>query len=240
MYPASRIWGILFSLALLMLIVIAAATTNTVQLFVHPGSGTVCLDSVCEVNVGTLEGYSSIYFEGIESGKDHTVRVYNTAGYEDYSETLYMDLSGNPLTSRIYLEPFPTETQVPPMGDIQVYVSPGLGQVCLDAKECESCFGEPTTSWSVRFSDVSSDITHTITVTADGYQPFSTQVAVRPGLISNEDISLQPVGPGTTSAVSAHLSPVTAQPPPTKAAPAGLTALCAAAILIAALVNTKK
>ena len=44
--------------ALLALVAIAAAETNYIQIFVHPGSGNVCLDNTCQVDRGTLAGYS--------------------------------------------------------------------------------------------------------------------------------------------------------------------------------------
>ena len=61
-----------------------------------------------------------------------------------------MDYAGNPITREIYLEPLPTRTPEPETGTLQVFVSPGLGQVCLDNRECESSVGAPSTTWSVR------------------------------------------------------------------------------------------
>ena len=119
--------------------------------------------------MGTLNGYSSTQFQGVASGQQHTIQVYNTAGYQDYTDQIYMDQSGHSMTFSIYLEPVPIETPAPGTGTIQVTVSPGLGQVCLDNHECESSTGEPSTFWSVQFSDVSADIPHTITV----YSPMA-------------------------------------------------------------------
>jgi hypothetical protein len=221
--------NLLVLLALICLAAPAAAESNYIQIFTHPGSGTVCVDSMCQVNVGTLAGYSSTRFEGVAGGQDHVIRVYNTEGYEDYSETVYMDYHGDSFTSRIFLEPISSDTPAPGTGDIQVFVSPGLGQVCRDNAECESSVGEAVDTWSVRFSDVPSDTPHTITVTADGYQPYSSPVNVPPGGISDLDITLQPlatVTPGTSPQVSQE----SAQPPATRAALPGSMAVFAAGI----------
>jgi hypothetical protein len=234
MYLSSRIRKILLLLCLLALVAGAAANTNTVQLFVHPGSGTVCLDSQCRVNVGTLSGYSSVQFGDVASGQDHTIRVYDTAGYEDYTDTVYMDLSGHSFTSRIYLEPVSITTPPPGTGDIQVFVSPGLGQVCLDNRECESSVGDVTTTWSVRFSDVSSDTPHTLTATADGYLPYTTTVGVQPAGISDVDITLQPA-----ASAPAGDQPASIPPQPTKAAPGFPLFLIAAALAGTVLVCRK-
>ena len=64
---------IILFLVLFFLVATAAADTNTVQIYVHPGSGTVCLDKTCMVNRGTLSGYSSTQFAGVASGEQHTI-----------------------------------------------------------------------------------------------------------------------------------------------------------------------
>jgi hypothetical protein len=145
-----------------------------------------------------------------------------------------MDFAGDFVTSRIYLEPVSTGTPAPGTGDIQAFVSPGLGQVCIDNRECESSIGETVTTWSVRFSDVSSDAEHTLTVTADGYQPYSTQVTVQPGGISDVEISLQPLASGASSAGSPQ------KPIPTRAASAGFVAFFAAGIIGVAFLCRKQ
>lgn len=215
-------------------LVATAAGTSSIQIFTHPGGGTVCLDDTCQVNVGTSSGYSSTQFPNPTCGRDHTIRIYGTDGFEDYTDTVYMAYNCNSVTRRIYLEPLPATPAPAGSGDIQVFVSPGLGQVCRDGVECESSTGEVTDTWSVRFSDVTPDTVHTIAATADGYQPFSSEVIVTPGGISNVDIVLQPVA----TPVAAGALPD--NPPATKAAPAGPAALCAAAISGAVLLFRKR
>jgi hypothetical protein len=160
--------------ALLSLVATAAATTNIVQVFVHPGSGSVCVDTTCQVARGSLSGYSSTQFDTIAGGRDHTIKVYDTAGYEDYTDTFYMDYNGDTVTLKIYLVPVATETTAPvttssETGTVRVFIYPGLGQICIDNRECESSTGAASTSWNVDFDDVTAGSPHTITVTADGY-----------------------------------------------------------------------
>jgi hypothetical protein len=173
---------------LLSALVTAASATSYIQVFVHPGSGTVCVDDTCQVNVGTLNGYSSVQFQDVTCGMDHTIQVYGTEGYTDYTDTVYMDDECDSVTRRIDLDPIPAES-----GDIDVYVSPGVGQVCRDDEECEVSSGDNTDTWSVHFSGVSSDELHTITVTAEGYEPVSEKVSVMPGEVSTVEILLVPL-----------------------------------------------
>ena len=213
MHYKSLIGGTVLFLAVLMLAATGAAETNTIQLFVHPGSGTVCLDNSCQVNQGTLSGYSSTRFSGVASGQDHTIKVYDTDGYQDYTDTVYMDLSGHPMTFSIFLEPVPAQPVSPGTGTIQVTVSPGLGQVCLDNRECESGTGDVSTFWSVQFSDVPADSVHTISVTADGYEPYSQQVTIQADQRNDFDVSLQPLAqadqPAEVTTEPAALAPTT-------------------------------
>jgi len=195
MHPFARIICIF---ALLSLVATAAATTNIVQVFVHPGSGSVCVDTTCQVARGSLSGYSSTQFDTVAGGRDHTIRVYNTPGYVDYTDTFYMDYNGDTVTLQIYLVPVATETAAPVTtssgtGTVRVFVSPGLGQVCIDNKECESSTGAASASWNVDFDDITAGSAHTITVTADGYRTATTQISVLPDQVNEADITLQPI-----------------------------------------------
>lgn len=219
----------LLIIALLFLVTAAAADTNTIQIFVHPGSGNVCLDNMCEVDRGTLSGYSSTQFSGVAGGQQHTIRIESTDGYQDYNDQVYMDLSGHPMTFRIYLEPLPVQTQSPGTGSLQVTVSPGLGQVCLDNRECESSVGDPSMFWSVQFSDVPVDAAHTISVTADGYETYTQQVSILPDQRNDVDVTLQPLSQGTGPREPAQQS-APPEPQPTRAATGGAIALVAAGI----------
>jgi hypothetical protein len=238
MHFTSQLRRAILFLAILTLVATAAAETNTIQIYVHPGSGNVCLDNTCQVDRGTITGYSSTQFLNVAGGQFHTIRVYDTEGYQDTSEQVYMDINGNSFTRRIYLEPVSTQpaSTGTSTGTLKVYVSPGLGQVCLDTQECESSVGEPSTTWSVRFDDVATDTSHTITVTADGYQTSSTQVTVLPDRIGEVDVTLLPLPQATAPAVAGQPPQPPAPPQTTKAPLDGSVALFAAGICGAAFV----
>lgn len=212
LHPFARIICIF---ALLSLVATAAATTNIVQVFVHPGSGSVCVDTTCQVARGSLSGYSSIQFDTVAGGRDHTIKVYDTEGYEDYTDAFYMDYNGNTVTLQIYLVPVATETAAPVTtssgtGTVRVFVSPGLGQVCIDNRECESSTGAVSTSWNVDFDDVKAGSAHTIMVTADGYQTATTQITVQPDQVNEADITLQPIpSAADTTSANSGAAPVT-------------------------------
>jgi hypothetical protein len=225
MYSLGRIRWILFLLALTGLVATAAASSY-IQVFTHPGGGTVCMDDTCEVSVGTPNGYSSTQFQDLTCGRDHALRIYGTAGYEDYSDDVYMAYNCNSVTRRVFLEPLPATPAPQGSGDIQLFISPGTGMVCRDDVECESASGGTVDTWSVRFSDVTPNEAHKITVSADGYQPYLTQATVPPGGITNVEIALQPV-----TAADATAPP---QPAATKAA--SMVFVPAAAAMIAGMV----
>jgi hypothetical protein len=221
MHPLARIICIF---ALLSLVATAAATTNIVQVFVHPGSGSICVDTTCQVARGSLSGYSSTQFDTVAGGRDHTIKVYDTEGYEDYTDTFYMDYNGDTVTLQIYLVPVATETPAPVTtssgtGTVRVFVYPGLGQVCIDNRECESSTGTASTSWNVDFDDITAGFAHTITVTADGYQTATTQITILPDLVNEATVTLQPIPSAADTSVTA-----------TQAGSGGLVALIAAGI----------
>jgi hypothetical protein len=180
------------------------------------------MDDTCEVSVGTPSGYSSTQFHDLTCGRDHALKIYNTAGYEDYTEDVYMAYNCGSVTRSIFLEPLPATPAPQGSGDIQLFISPGVGMVCRDDVECESSVGKNVDTWSVRFSDVTPNEAHAITVTADGYQAYSTQATVPPGGITNVEIALQPL--------SAAETPASQQPAATKAATMGWVPVTAALI----------
>ena len=173
---------------------------------------------------GSFSGYSSTQFDTVAVGRDHTIKVYDTKGYEDYTDTFYMDYNGDTVTLQIYLVPVATETAASVTtssgtGAVRVFVSPGLGQVCIDNRECESSTGAVSTSWNVDFDDVTAGSAHTITVTADGYQTATTQITILPDQVNEADITLQPIPSAADTSI-----------PKTQAGSGGLVALVAAGI----------
>lgn len=59
-------------------------------------------------------------------------------------------------------------------GNIQVWTTPGNSQVCVDGSYCKNT----TSSGSAIFTQLAANTNHTVTVTADKYQPYSTTVFV--------------------------------------------------------------
>jgi hypothetical protein len=59
--------------------------TGSVQVYITPGGGTVCLDGTrCDANVGSLDGTGSTRFAGVLANSQHTITV-TTTGYLPYS-----------------------------------------------------------------------------------------------------------------------------------------------------------
>jgi hypothetical protein len=230
--------------------------TNGIQVFVKPGGGTVCLDtSQCHTGVGSADSIGSTQFSELSEG-NHIITVNNTAGYRLNSTRLYVAQRGF-ISISITLDPLfapatrPTDnvggfvtilagpetgspTPVPPPGRIRVYVNPTGSTVCLDAGDCRTNVGGtagPGTGF-VDFSSVPANVTHTISVTEDGFQPASSQVTVSPGKVSTVNFVLQPA-PVTTPV------PPTPEPAPlpTRSAPGAvpvlsILAICGAFILL--------
>jgi hypothetical protein len=205
--------------------------TNGIQVFVKPGGGMVCLDnSQCHAGVGSADGTGSTQFSELSEG-DHIITVNNTAGYRSYSIRPYVAQRGF-ISISITLDPLstpatrPTDTvggfvtipagletvpptPVPPPGRVRVYVNPTGSRVCLDSGDCRTNVGGtpgPGTGF-VDFTSVPANMTHTISVTEDGFLPASSPVTVGSGKVSTVNFVLQPV-PATTAV------PVTPEPAP--------------------------
>jgi hypothetical protein len=221
---------------LLSLVAAAAATTGTIQVFVHPGSGTVCLDTVCKPGQGTIDGTGSTMFDGVEAGRYHMLNVYGTEGYEPYLKQIYLNPTGESLTRDIYLEKAPVSPAE--TGSIQVFITPDGGQACLD-RQCDVSVGDSTGSWSVQFTEVTANTYHTLTLSHPGYDTYTTQVRLLPGQTSQMDITLQRLPPGVIP-VTTPLAPVTTPlPQPTKAGLPWIFALIATVISGFAWVSRK-
>jgi len=136
----------------------------------------------------------------MQSPGDGTIRSKSndTEGYEDYTDTFYTDYNGDTVTLQIYLVPVATETPAPVTtssgtGTVRIFVCPGLGQVCIDNRECESNTGAAATSWNVNFDDITAGSAHTITVTADGYQTATTQITVLADQVNEATVTIQTI-----------------------------------------------
>jgi hypothetical protein len=211
---------------LLSLIATATAATGTIHIYVHPGGGTVCLDTVCKPDQGTVSETGSTTFDNIEAGSYHMLNIYGTPGYQPYLKQIYLDAGGTPVTRDIVLEK--VRQSAPETGSIRVFITPDGGKVCLD-RMCEVSSGNRSGSWSVEFPDVTANTYHTLTVTNEGYGTYTSEIRLLPGQTSTMDIVQKPLPPGSTPLPTP--TPVsTPAPAPTRAALPGFLALFATGI----------
>ena len=210
--------------------------TGSVQVFITPGGGTICIDGgQCQAGVGTASGTGSYQFSGVTANGYHTITVTEN-GYQRFITELYVQPDQlNEVTAA--LQPLAS-----PTGNVQVYVTPGGGTVCLDGARCDANVGSSDGTGSTQFTSVLANTQHTVTVIATGYQPYSAQVTVQPGQTGELDITLQPAAPQTILPTPQPTPPAT--PLPTAPAPQptrsgldalpvlGALALCGAVFLL--------
>jgi hypothetical protein len=200
--------------------------TTAVRVNVTPGGGTVCLDNnQCVERVGTVNSTGSTLFTGVSPGY-HTVSVTSPAGYADTMKLIQVNL-GKTTQVNITLDVFvpPPTTIKPATGMVRVYVDRTGSTICIDNMQCAyNVGGSPGPGTGTTFfNDVAVNMTHIVTVSADGFEPFSATVSVQKDLIAKVDVTLNPIAgrttvpttpvttvPATTTAVS-----TTATPPPT-------------------------
>jgi hypothetical protein len=164
-----------------------------IRVFVRPGGGNVCLDSVlCHISLGAPGSTGSTVFTGVSPGF-HTVTVDSTDSFQDASVRAHV-IMGSIATIVIDLTPASI-----PTGTIRVYVNPPGSKVCIDNGDCRGNVGgnDVTGTGFVDFAGVTVDAPHTISVTADGFTPASTQVQVGPERVGVVNVVLKPV-PVTT------------------------------------------
>ena len=160
---------------------------------VTPGSGTVCVDnSQCKTGVGDSSGTGSAQFTNLDGGY-HTVTVRNTNGYLDYSTTAFVTM-GEFTTVNINLDQVPSSTPTSTAtGAVRVYINLAGSTVCIDNSNCiQNVGGAPGPADSTTlFNSVTANTVHTISVSAAGYLPYSTQVSVGQDQITTVDVTLQ-------------------------------------------------
>ena len=195
---------------------------TAVNVSVHPGGGTICLDNMdCRAHVGAAGSTGQTRYTGVSPGY-HTISVESPAGFQDASQLVKVDLGK---TSEISIELSASGTPVVTTGSesvstgtVRIYVDRTGSTICLDTTDCYVNVGGsagPGTGTAV-FSDVTTDKAHIITVTTDGYRTVSTPVTVTKDMITTVDISLLPLnGPGTSSPITTASVPVqqNTQPP---------------------------
>lgn len=222
---------VILLLLLLSLVATATAATGTIQLNIHPGGGTVCLGTVCKANLAMEGGFGSVLFENVEAGRYYMVNVYGVEGYKPYLKQVYLDPLSTTLTRDISLDPVPAASTG--TGTVRISVTPDGGKVCLD-RMCEVSSGDRTGSWSVEFTDVSANTYHTLSVTNEGYETWTSEVRLLPGQTSTMSVTIKPLAPGSTP-VPVTTPPSAPAPGPTSADLPGMAAFLALGICWAAL-----
>jgi hypothetical protein len=194
---------------------------------ITPGGGEICLDNnQCRVNVGLINSNGSTLFTGVSAGY-HTISIESPAGYEDTMELVEVKLGKitrvDITLDKIVTTPPTSRTPVPATGMVRVYVDMTGSTICIDNARCQYNVGGDSSSGTgtMVFDYVTAHELHTITVAADGYEPFSTTVAVEQDLIANVDVKLRPKGgvaPVKTTLVTTETTAsliTTTTPPPT-------------------------
>jgi len=167
---------------------------------VTPGSVEICLDNnVCRDNLGLISSNGSTFFSGVSAGY-HTVSVGSPAGYEDTMQLVEVKLGKitrvEITLDKVVTTPPTSRTPIPATGMVRVYVDMTGSTICIDNARCQYNVGADSGSGTgtMVFDYVTADALHTITVAADGYEPFSTTVAVERDLIASVDVKLRPKG----------------------------------------------
>ena len=182
---------------------------TVLQVDVTPGSGTVCLDSEqCHQNVGAFSSSGTTQFTGVSPGY-HTITVWGPANYQNYYTTVYVDLAKSTYVT-INLQPLnmPVTTVTPVItptapttGTVRVYVDRTGSTICIDNTNCRMMVGGTggVGTGTTLFNNVTANALHTISVTAEGYKPYSLQILVHEDLINTVDVSLQLLTVATTA-----------------------------------------
>jgi hypothetical protein len=225
--------GKVFLLFLLLpLVATAAAAAGSMQINVHPGGGTVCLATDCKANPVTADGVGSVIFENVETGRYYMVNVYGVDGYKPYLKQFYLDPLNPTFTRDISLEPVATASAG--TGSVVVYVTPDGGKVCLD-RMCEVSSGDGRGSWNVEFTDITANTYHTLSVTNEGYETWTSQVRLLPGQVNTMSVTLKPLVPGSTPVPATATTSLVPSPKPTSANLPGIVAFLSVGICWAVL-----
>lgn len=168
--------------------------TGTIQVYVNPGGGDVCLDdTLCHLNVGLATYTGSTQFPEVSAG-NHIISVNNTGGFLPITVPVTVNAS-EMSTLTIGLPPVNI-----PSGSIQVVSTPSGATACIDNGNCQQT---PAT-----FGSQNSGTYHTVTVSLPGYEPFRDNAYVVVGETTMITASLTPVSP-PTGTVLVSVSPAT-------------------------------
>ncbi len=178
-------------------------SSTAINVTVHPGSGTVCLDnSDCRSHVGAAGSTGSTRFTGVSPGY-HTISVESPAGFRDAMQLVEVALGK---TADVNIElvsvatPITTAPATPPAtGTVRVYVDHTGSTICLDNVDCYVNVGGSSGlgTGTVVFDEVSTDKAHIVTIAEEGYRPVSTPITVSKDMITTVDVKLQPISTDT-------------------------------------------
>ena len=166
-----------------------ASPVPGLRVSVNPGGGMICLDETwCQAGAGSSGG---TLFQRVSEGF-HTIRVNNTEGYRTFSVKRYVTAEGITAVS-INLEPVTAAS--PEAGTVRVLVDRYGSTICVDATDCRTHVGGTTGPGpgSAEFANVTAGIPHTITVTAEGFEPWSANLSITPDQLTEVRVSLRPL-----------------------------------------------
>ena len=159
------------------------------RVLVNPGGGQICLDdTLCQAAAGPPGGTVFLHVsEGF-----HTIRVNNTEGYKTFSVQRYVRSEGATVLA-INLES--VAPGVPETGTVRVSVNRYGSTICIDAASCRTNVGGTSGPGPGRadFTTIQAGILHNVTVTADGFEPWSANITVSPDQVNEVKVTLQPL-----------------------------------------------
>jgi hypothetical protein len=162
----------------------ALVPPGSIQIWSTPGGANACIDgSICQVTMSD----GSATFDGLSGESYHMVTV-SLAGYQTFAQSVYVSSQAISVVNAA-LQPNP-----PAVGSIQAYITPYGGTVCVDGGQCRVFSPVDLNSVaSVQFTGLTANNYHTLTVSLNGYQPYTQNVYVTPGDIVQVNAVLQPV-----------------------------------------------
>ena len=177
-------------LVIALFLAVPAAALNapgTLEVYTSPGGSSVCIDSdYCRVSSETT---GMAYFSGLATNQYHTIIVTNY-GFQTYTDTIYIDPYATNLVTSAILQPYSGEP-----GSVYVEIYPYGGTICMDNTDCSS-YGRAdySGSTSVQFRNLAPYQYHTLTVSLEGYLPYTQTIWMNPGASTTlPDIKLQPL-----------------------------------------------
>jgi hypothetical protein len=165
----------------------AGSSPGSLDVYTSPGGSSVCIDSnYCRIS---SESTGMAYFSGLAVNQYHTITVTNY-GFQTYTDTIYLDPYATNLLTSAILQPSSGNP-----GTIWVEIYPYGGTICMDGRDCSSYGPADYNGWtSVSYSNLAPNQYHTLTVSLNGFQPYTQTIWMNPGgSMTLPDIRLQPL-----------------------------------------------